>query len=214
MAALQGTDFVLCYSGITEVTPEGALVRRVLPAYPSGQMLGQQLRQFDINMVSAMVHKPTMDRWNLEFEHTITASEEYNLFMRLAAKGPACTIAQILAVWRISPGSLTDRQISKWADERYYTLRQLEAENPSIRDTHAQDLRLAYARGDYYKARYLAQSGRRLEAARTLLAAGKVDKRYRILAAALFVPFMWRLAHSQTLKRTLLPRLMKVARYA
>ena len=212
LAALRGGGYVLCYAGIREVTPTGARIRDYVPAYPSGWMLEQQLLQFDINMVTPLLHRPTLEEHHLEFDSHVTASEEYNLFVRLAAKGPFCTVPEVLGAWRISPGSLTDRQIARWGEERHYTLAQLERENPGIAARHPGAFREARARGDYYTARHYMTSGRTAEARRLMQGIGEVDYRYRLLWLGMHVPFFWEAVHGQFLKRKVLPRLLGIVR--
>lgn len=205
---LEKEQYVLCYAGIAEVNPDGSLIRTVLPNYPSGFMLEQQLLQFEINMVTPLLRKEVLDRFELSFDENITASEEYNLFIRLMAKGKVCAISEVLGVWRISPGSLTDKQISKWADERYYTLEQLKRENPGIELQYARAFREAAARAEYYKARYLMSEGKKSEAIKIMAGIAPQDMRYRVLWLGMHLPYFWKLVHGNYLKRKILPKLL------
>ncbi|MCW2905203.1 MAG: glycosyl transferase, family 2, partial [Streptosporangiaceae bacterium] len=65
-------DYVLCYAGIAEINPDGSLIRQVLPNYSSGEMLEKQLLQFDINMVTPVLKKGTLDHYGLNFDDNIT----------------------------------------------------------------------------------------------------------------------------------------------
>jgi glycosyltransferase involved in cell wall biosynthesis len=212
--ALEGGDYVLCYAGIAEVNPDGSPIRSVIPKYQSGPMLEQQLRQFEVNMVTPVLKKSVLDRYALGFDDSITASEEYNLFTRLMAKGNVCTIPEVLGAWRISPGSLTDRQISKWADERHYTLAQLKRENPGIELRHVSAFREAAARGEYYRARYLMSEGRRQDAVKIMAAIAPLDLKYRMLWVGMHFPFFWQLVHQNFLKRKILPRILRITNQA
>jgi glycosyltransferase involved in cell wall biosynthesis len=211
---LDGGNYVLCYAGIAEVNPDGSPIRIVLPRYPSGPMLEQQLCQFEINMVTPVLNKAMLDRYGLGFDDSITASEEYNLFTRLMAKGDVCAIPEVLGAWRISPGSLTDRQISKWADERHYTLEQLKCENSGIELRHAAAFREAAARGEYYRARYLMKEGRKAEAIKVMAGIAAFDIKYRILWAGMHLPFFWTLVHQNYLKRKILPKVLRITNQA
>jgi len=208
---LEKEQYVLCYAGIAEVNPDGSLIRTLLPNYPSGLMLEQQLLQFEINMVTPLLNKEVLDRFGLSFDENITASEEYNLFIRLMAKGKVCAVPEVLGVWRISPGSLTDKQISKWADERYYTLEQLKRENPGIELQYARAFREAAARAEYYRARYLMSEGKKSEAIKVMGTIAPQDARYRILWLGMHIPYFWKLVHGNYLKRKILPKLLRIA---
>lgn len=204
---VEGTSHVLCYAGIVEVNPDGSKIREVLPQCPTGWMLETQLTQFDINMVTPLLRRSALAEFCLSFDDNVTASEEYNLFVRLAARGSFASIAEVLGVWRISPGSLTDRSISKWGEERYYTLDQLKSENPGIEEKYPAAFREAYARGDYYRARYLMSVGQATMARQLMSKIVGDDPRYRLLWLASFWPVFWNFLHSSFLKRVALPKL-------
>lgn len=210
ISALAGTDHVLCYAGIREIDPDGTLIREVIPRHPSGYLLEQLLLQFDVNMVTPMLRREVLELHGLSFDERVTASEEYNLFVRLAAKGTVLTLPTVLGAWRISPGSLTDRQIAKWSVERYYTLDQLKHENPGVAQRYPAAFREAYARGDYYRARYLMSEGRVAEARKVMSSIAAVDYRYRLLLLGLYIPKLWALLHGTFLKRRVLPRIFEI----
>ena len=207
LQALHGTEHVLCYTGIHELNPDGSVIRLVRPRYPCGEMLEQQLMQYDINMVSPLIRRSVLQRYALTFNPEITASEEYNLFLRIIAHGTVCVLEEPLAAMRIGPGTLTDRQIARWAAERFLTLEQLEAENPGITQRFPRAFRLAAARGEYYRARHLMHAGLVPQARTALRGIIGVDPAYRVMLALTYSRPLWNLAHSVRLKRALLPRL-------
>jgi glycosyltransferase involved in cell wall biosynthesis len=211
--ALSGTDYVLCYAGIREINHSGRLIRQVLPQHKSGQLLEKLLLQFDINMVTPMLRRDVLEQYRLNFDENVTASEEYNLFVRLAAKGMVLAIPEILGTYRVSAGSLTDRQISQWAVERYYTLEQLKQENPGIEVRFLKAFEEAYARGDYYKARYLMTEGRYIEARQIMAGIVGYDYRYRLLELVLYIPGLWGLVHGNFIKRRIGPWLIDFFSY-
>jgi glycosyltransferase involved in cell wall biosynthesis len=207
LAALAGTQHALCYTAIHEITPAGAPLRLVRPRYHSGDMLAQQLMQYDINMVSPLLRRALLLQHRLTFNPQITASEEYNLFLRVLAHGTACALDAPLAAMRIGAGTLTDRQIARWADERFLTLAQLEEENPGLQARLPRAFAVAAARGEYYRARYLMHCGSTAEARAVLARVRDVDPAYRVMLALTYVRPLWDLAHSVRFKRKLLPRL-------
>ena len=208
--ALSGTDYVLCYAGIREIDHNGRLIREVFPQHKSGQLLEKLLLQFEINMVTPMLRKEVLEQYSLNFDENVTASEEYNLFVRLAAKGRVLALPKILGTYFVSAGSLTDRQISQWAVERYYTLEQLKRENIGIEKRFPKAFKEAYARGDYYKARYLMAEGRNIEARKIMAGIVGVDYRYRLLEIVLHIPGLWGLVHGNFMKRRMGPWLINL----
>lgn len=210
LAAVAGTDHVLSYAGVREVRPDGTFIRDALPRHRTGDMLEGQLLQFDINMVTPLMRRDILQRFGLGFDPAVTASEEYNLFIRLMAKGTVCAIDEVLGCWRIQQGSLTDQAMSKWASERFYTIDQLLAENPGIERRLPRAIAVARARGHYYQAQYLMSIGERAAAREELQLAARDDGSLRALAITARVPPLWRLLHSTTLKRKWLPRLHRL----
>lgn len=207
ISLLDGTEHVLCYAGIDEINPDGSLLRRVRPASRTGRIFEQQLMNYDINMVSPLIRRRTLEEHSLTFNPAITASEEYNLFLRIIVHGTVCVIEEPLAAWRIGAGTLTDRQMAAWATERLLTLRQLEAENPGISARLPRAFEIAKARGEYYRVRYLMSQGAAAEARAALRPILSVDLAYRVMFVLTFSRSLWEWAHSNTIKRTLLPRL-------
>ncbi len=207
IAALAGTQHLLCYGAIHEIRPDGSLIRQVQPVHRSGWMLEQQLMQYDINMVSPLIRRSALEQYGLTFNPHVTASEEYNLFLRLIVHGTVCVIDEPLAAWRIGEGTLTSRQMSHWAAERFLTLDQIEAENPGITARLPRPFLVARVRGEYYKAQYLMSQGSTAEAREVLRRIRDVDLAYQVMFLLTFFKPLWNLAHSTQLKRKWLPRM-------
>jgi glycosyltransferase involved in cell wall biosynthesis len=194
--ALRGSDHVLTYAGIAEINKSGLRIRDNIPAYAAGDIFERLLFQFDINMVTPLVRRDVLLSHGINFEESITASEEYNLFMRLAAKGSVLVQPVVLGKYRIYGGSLTERQIARWAVERRFTLNQLEDENPGISLRYPSGFAEARARGEYYEARFRESEGDFKGVRDTMK--GIADKRllYRMLYWASHWPWLWRAVHA------------------
>jgi glycosyltransferase involved in cell wall biosynthesis len=212
IAALGSSDAVLCYAGIANVTPDGTIIREVLPRYADGDQFEMQLKQFEINMVTPLIRREVLLSNAIEFEPEITASEEYNLFMRLLTKGPVKVVSDVLGAWRMSPGSLTDRQIGRLHIERRLTLAQLARENPGIERRYPHAFEEAFARADYYEARFAMSLKDRGRAFHLLAKNWKTDLRYLMLSLGTLLPGVWQLIHTETLKLKFLPRVLRIAR--
>lgn len=204
MTALEGTDYVFAYAGILEITADGVPLRSVIPRYTSGNLLENLLNQFEVNMVTPVIRRNFLVEQKINFEPEITASEEYNIFVRLAARGHVLVQKEILGSYRVYPGSLTDRNISRWAIERRLTLNQLIMEVPSVREEYASAFREAEMRGYYYEARYLMAEGDLKEAKNIMRIIGSSDWKYKLLEASLYLPGLWNLLHNLKIRRKLL----------
>jgi glycosyltransferase involved in cell wall biosynthesis len=204
--------YILCYAGIREINPNGSLIREIIPRYKSGWQLKGLLLQFDINMVTPLINKEILDRSGICFDDYIVSSEEYDLFMRLAAKGKFCTLSKVLGAYRVSSDSLTDRSIKHWYSDRIRTLDKLKRENPGLELRFKKEFEAAYIRGRYFYSRYLMAIENKYEAKKVLSDIKHSDWRYYALWIISHVKFLWNIIHSQFFKRKFLPRLLKITK--
>jgi glycosyltransferase involved in cell wall biosynthesis len=204
MTALAGTDYVFAYAGILEITADGVPIRSVIPRYTSGNLLEKLLIQFDVNMVTPVIRRNFLVDHKINFEPEMTASEEYNIFVRLAARGSALVQKEILGSYRVYQGSLTEKKISRWAIERRLTLNQLTMETPSVREEYASAFQEAEMRGFYYEARYLMVEGNLKEAIKRMRIIGSCNWKYRLLEVSLYIPGLWNLLHNIKIRRKLI----------
>ena len=202
--ALAGKDYDLCYAGVREISAHGRKIRDVYPSHGSGKILENLLLQFDINMVTPMFRRNILSKWGLNFDANIYASEEYNLFVRIAAKGKVLAQRKLLGEYRVYSNSLTNKQISKWAPERRYTLNQLKSENTNIQQQYSASFKEAEARAAYYEARYLMSEGRFNEARSIMNDISRDDPRYRFLSFFTLIPPAWNVIHSPWVRRVLI----------
>ncbi|QXX06779.1 glycosyltransferase [Vibrio neptunius] len=198
--AVDGSEFVLTYGGVSEIDDRGKLIRDVLPAHSSGYIFPQLLIDFDINMVTPLINRKFLIDNNLSFEPVIVASEEYNLFMRIAAKGKIHCASDVLGYYRVSDNSLTNKSISKWSFEREYTLKQLVQENPGIDIEYPLEFESAKDRAVYYEARYHMYRDDSSKASDCMSNIKNKSKVYYVLWLLSHIPYCWKLVHSNFLK--------------
>ena len=97
LEVLKSDKFAICYGGVREITSVGGVIRNYFPKNDEAN-LSSQLKQFDINMVTPLISRSFLQHHGLNFNEDIFASEEYNLFLRILAKGKAIVIPEILGV--------------------------------------------------------------------------------------------------------------------
>jgi glycosyltransferase involved in cell wall biosynthesis len=178
VSAMEGAPWAACYGGIVRIDASGRELGTWLPPPREGDLLDALLTQFDINVPAVLVRRSALEATGLSFDPIIVASEEYCLFMQLAAKQPFKSMPVPIARYRIHDGALTNRSIAKWAEEREYTLQRIVDANPGIVSRHRAAFREAYARARYYRARFLLSTGKKLRAIRELSRIALVDFRY------------------------------------
>lgn len=213
ISAMADSSYSLCYGGVEEITEEGKHLRNMMPLLSSGYIFPELLMQFDINMVTPMLRLSTLRQQGLDFDPNIHGSEEYNLFMRLAARTPICVIEKILGKYRVRKKSLTNQIMHLWAKERYYTLHQIQAENPGLKEKYPKAFHLAEARGAYYKARAHMASKDKPKAKASLRPFIFTNFIYFVLYSSLFFPnIVWELIHRDNIKHGSLPKLFGFTR--
>ena len=195
LEALEESDYIVGYGGVQLISSSGKKLSCAKPVNTSGNILEGLLNQFDINMVTPIIRKSVLSKLGINFDPIITASEEYNLFIRLAANGKFLTQDEVLGQYRIYENSLTDKQIALWAFERRYTLSQLEIENPGIKSKYPKAFVEAEARAAYYEAQYLMSLGKRDDCIKTLYKLIDINITYRVLYYLSYFPSIWRIIH-------------------
>lgn len=196
LVALADTDYAMCYAGVEEVNENGAHIRYVTPNARSGKILRSLLHQFDIHMVTALLKRESLESLGLNFSRTMEASEEYNLFMQIAAAENILVLKSVLGQYRYHERNLTNKKMHRWSSERNETLDHLVAKNPELLQTHYADLAEAYARGNYYRAVSLMNDGKHRAAVREIdIAADKAGLKYMPLRLVIRFPWLWKFLH-------------------
>lgn len=194
---MKRANFALCYGGVYEIDEKGEKIGTQCPTNKEGLIFNQLLKQFDINLPTTMIRISALKENELEFDTSVTASEEYCLFMQLAVNCEFYSTSDVLALYRIHNGALTNRSISKWAAEREYTLDLICHNHSGIREKYPSAFSEAYARARYYRARHLAFRGEKMKAVRELSKNFFVNYRYSLLLFLLFFSStLWNFVHT------------------
>ena len=209
--AMAKTSATLCYGGITVIS--GKRQMEQLPRNISGPNLGQQLQNFEVNMVTAMICNGTLKKHSLNFDPQMQASEEYNLFIKLAALGDFVIINQPLGVYRASENSLTYKKVNRWWIERKLSLTQLVKQFPDECKIYHIEFEHAKSRGRYYLVQILMQKRKYTQSRKILLLIGRKERIYLIFWLLAFTPSLWSMVHSDRNKRYLTTLIRDVQRY-
>lgn len=185
---IRSGDYALAYGGIVEIDAEGRELRTLIPRLESGAIFPALLKQFDVTVPGTMLRRAALLERDLSFDPTVTASEEYCLFMQLAVDTRFCVIHEALARYRVLANSLTEKAISKWAAEREYTLGRIRERHPGIMARFPSEFREAYARATYYRARFFMATGKQVAAIGQMARVALLHPRYLALFALTLVP--------------------------
>ena len=195
-----GDNVALIYSGIDNIDIRGVSITRYQPISRRGKLLDNLLNQFDINMVTPLVNSQFLLDHEITFNDKIYASEEYNLFLRIAAKGIVRSTSDVHGAYRVYEGSLTDQKMDKWAIDRLITLRQLNRENRELMLYTNPCFIRAKMHARYYAARYYMSVGNIRKAKRRLLSIRYYRPVYFFLWVLAHSPRFWNVIHKRSIK--------------
>ena len=152
-------DSVLSYSGIISIFEVSSKSRIKNAQHKSVDNFRRNLLQFEIVMPTIMINRKALISKKLNFDPNIIASEEYCLCMQLIYNEKVSVIEFPLAKYYVRAKSLTNSSSEFWAAERIYTLNKLLSSYPEIVENYKKELREAFDRAIYYRARHLMMIG-------------------------------------------------------
>lgn len=197
VAGMMKEEAVLSYGGTIDIEEATRRKKINLPVYRSGYIFAENLFQFEINMPSAMISKKAMLNIKLNFDSAIEASEEYCLFMQLIYNEKVFVVNKPLANYLIRKDSLTNKAISRWGYERIYTLDKIIERHPEAKVKYFKEFKEAYARADYYKARYFWFINEKKQAITSMNKIKFISWKYFLLYLISLIPFdLWTNIHN------------------
>jgi len=187
-------DFALVYGGLINIDISGKEISKWHTSKKSGHIFESLLRHYDIPIVSSLINREKLEESKLNFDENIKASEEYCLFMQLAANFKIGVVNELLVKYRILDNSLTQRSMDLWSRERNYTLNKIRFDNNFSQNEYKSAFKKAFSRADYYLANYKFSKGDRLGALLIIARIMFVDFRYMVFLISLLLPrntFKW-----------------------
>jgi len=184
------------YGGVVYISKSGEQIGRRLPRYKSGMLFKSFLYQFDVEVASMMIRRSALIGENLNFDPRIYGSEEYDLILNLSVQHRFAVISQSISKVRLHSSSLTAVVIDKWALDRRLTLNKIIRLHSGIEEKFPNAFKEAFARADYYEARWLVHVGRLQDATSVMKKISLVNWRYFLLFYSLKArPSLWFFFH-------------------
>ena len=188
------SDIILTYGSLTEIDENGAILRQLDVRDFCGDMLESLLYQFDASIITAMIKVSALEDYELGFDSNIRASEEYCLFLQLAALGKCASINDCRAFYRVYSNSLTSQSLSRLGIERRYALNLLLLKDESLSGNYT--FKEAMSRSYYYDARWFMANDRNWHAFWAIRKITRWTFRYVILMIlTLFPSVLWKKMH-------------------
>ena len=179
-------DSHLSYSGIFLKTDDGNITT-FTPKYNSGYIFDKLLNQFEINMPSSVVKSKALSDLKINFDPKIIASEEYDLFMQIAARYNISVIKEPLCTYRVSVNSLTNLSINSRALDKKLTFSKLENNYSKEILKYKKSYKKAKAKISYYEFQNNYSKGDYYNAKRELRKILFVDYRYILIFISLYI---------------------------
>lgn len=203
ITAMSSGNYALCYGGVVYIDKNGREIGKRVQQSRSGCLFGQLLKHYDADVTTVMIRKDVLESNDLRFDERLITSEDYCLFMQIAVKNQIVVLPGVLSKYRIHDDSLTNKSISKWAEEWNYTLNLIKEINIGIDKLYKTEFKAAEAHVRYYQAKYFFFKGDRLGAIMEMRKNIFIDIKYFLLFILLFMPnYFWNYAHTLYTKRS------------
>ncbi len=200
---MQKRELALTFSGINYIDQNGNYIGKYTPFSKEGYLFREKLINFDINILTSFIRREFLLKHDLNFSSEMEASEEYNLFMQIAALGKIHSTNRIHANYRILEDSLTNKYKEKWAKEREITINQIVSSNNNLAINYKKEIKQASNRANYYKACFYMENKKYLNARKELFDISKEEYLYLPLYLLSFAPIFWELLHKRKIKEKL-----------
>jgi glycosyltransferase involved in cell wall biosynthesis len=185
-------SYVLAYSSVSITDEKDNPIVDLLPAHSSGYIFNDLLENFDINMATPILRRQSLIDYGLNFDSQIFASEEVNLFLKLAYFGEVATSHEPLAVIRQRNDSLTNKSLRLWYLDLELTIKQLLEIDSEIPKNFKVGYNKIVARKNYYKSRYFLDCNQYKNTVNYAFKSARLDKKYFWYFWLSLIPFLTR----------------------
>ena len=192
-ALMESGGYALSYGSAITINEFGVEIRRRAVANKSGNIFGDLLKHYEINMQSVMVRHDILRDEGLGFAEGMKYCPDYNLFMDIASRYPLGVISDYIVKYRVVSNSLSRQSVDIAASEIKFSLDRILSDNPSLKEKFGPQVISAYVKLHYYDAVAAIYQDDRKEARIRLRPAVFHDVRYLLLYLALYFPLPSRL---------------------
>jgi len=176
-----------CYASAVVIDDEGIEINRHITKNNSGYLFGSLLRQYDINMQSAMVRHDLLLDNKITFDLSLKYSPDYNLFMKIAAIAYTGVLRECLVKYRMTGASLTAKSYNLIYNERKYTL-DLLCRHSELFIRNRTSFDYAFNMLNYYEAIKYISTGEYVLARACFRKVLNIKWKYTIFYLLLFLP--------------------------
>ena len=185
---MEDEKFVMSYGSAGEIDKDGRFIKSCLAINSTGNIFGQLLINYEINMQSVMLLRSYLLENDLSFPRSRQYGPDYDLFMQIASTEKVGVLNEVIGWIRIHPGALTRKLLHCVRDELKSTIDRLILRDPSIKVQYQGELKLAYAKFEFYHTRYLISQGEYNAARATIKPVIETRWEYFLLYLLLLLP--------------------------
>ena len=193
VALMERGGYALSYGSAIMIDETGTAIRKFRVSYASGNVFGDLLRRYEINMQSVMIRRDILLAEGLGFEESMMYCPDYNLFMDIASRHPVGVIIDYLVKYRIVTNSLSKQTLDIASSEIRFSLDRILSANQKLREIYPAQIASAYSRLHYYDAVALIHQNNRRGARNKLKPVMFDAAAFLLLYLVLYLPLPSRL---------------------
>lgn len=107
---------------------------------PTGHILKDMLRPFNITMSSSMIRKEALSKLDKCFDERFLMAEDYDFFLRISYFYNVGYVKSPVTKWRFYPTSWSNRKHELFAEEREVILKEMIYKYPEISSKYAKEI--------------------------------------------------------------------------
>ena len=163
---------------------------------PVGDVFGQFLYNYPVNLQTVMLRMDAVNRLEAKFDDRFEVSEEFDFFMRILFKAKAFYIDEPLAVYRFHKDMSSQKLMYKYPVEAKVILDKLKNIDRSVKQKYGTQLKYYEAKLGYWYARIEMERNNSGDARLKLAPYRFVNLVFFVLYLLTFLPLkVWNLIH-------------------
>jgi len=186
-----GSD--MCYGSAYHIDQNSHIIRKKRVSKKKGKLFARLLINYNINMQTVMIKRNILDKFNLNFDQSLSFSPDYDLFMEIALIGDTVSLKNYLSNYRLHSHSLTQKSQHLISIEGLYTLERLKKKYQNIFKKYSFTLKYARSVFKIQEAITCLQDNNSLQAKRVLIEEIPVNPKSLILILLLYLKISPRL---------------------
>jgi len=182
-------NYALCYGDYEKIDYNSKSLLIFKTKHESGFIFDKLLSWYDMGMMTVMIRSQVLqDIKKPYFDEALSFSPDFDLFLRIAAKHNAVVLKEVIAKYRVSQNSLTQKTRPRHSKEIVYTLIKLEGLYPELYKKYEKEFEHCYKWAAMMRANYLISIGEIKKARASLEEAKDLGKKHFLKYLLSYLP--------------------------